>query len=112
MFTFLTLNKFSGNKSVNSDQNKLEFNSNSNMLHQMSGGHYIFAKFLLAYISFTWKLQEITSILTLSDKEKCFIFYVTYMWNVRSSYRAGSSVTVSKELSKYKLHLVGVQEVR
>jgi hypothetical protein len=25
---------------------------------------------------------------------------------------AGSLVTVSKELSKYKLHLVGVQEVR
>jgi hypothetical protein len=31
-------------------------------------------------------------------------------WN--SLYRAGSLVTVSKELSKYKLHLVGVQEVR
>jgi hypothetical protein len=29
--------------------------------------------------------------------------------NVRSLYRAGSLVTVSKELSKYKLHLVGVQ---
>jgi hypothetical protein len=27
-------------------------------------------------------------------------------------YRAGSPVTVSKELSKYKLDLVGVQEVR
>jgi hypothetical protein len=27
-------------------------------------------------------------------------------------YRAGSLVTVSKELSKYKLGLVGVQEVR
>jgi hypothetical protein len=33
-------------------------------------------------------------------------------WNVRSLYRAGSVVIVSKELSKYKLHLVGVQEVR
>jgi hypothetical protein len=33
-------------------------------------------------------------------------------WNVRSLCRAGSLVTVSKELSKYKLHLVGVQEVR
>jgi hypothetical protein len=33
-------------------------------------------------------------------------------WNVRSSYRAGSLVTVSKELSKYRLDLVGVQEVR
>jgi hypothetical protein len=33
-------------------------------------------------------------------------------WNVRSVYRAGSLMTVSKEISKYKLHLVGVQEVR
>jgi hypothetical protein len=33
-------------------------------------------------------------------------------WNVRSLYRAGSLVTVSKEPSKYKLDLVGVQEVR
>jgi exonuclease III len=33
-------------------------------------------------------------------------------WNVRSLYRAGSPVTVSKELSKYKLDLVGVQEIR
>jgi hypothetical protein len=30
-------------------------------------------------------------------------------WNVRSSYRAGSLVTVSKELSKRKLDLVGVR---
>jgi hypothetical protein len=29
-------------------------------------------------------------------------------WNVRSLYRAGSLVTVSRELSKYKLDLVGV----
>jgi hypothetical protein len=33
-------------------------------------------------------------------------------WNVRSLYRAGSLVTVSKELSKYKLYSVEVQEVR
>jgi hypothetical protein len=33
-------------------------------------------------------------------------------WNVRSLYRAGSLMTVAKEISKYKLHLVGVQEVR
>jgi hypothetical protein len=32
--------------------------------------------------------------------------------NVRSLYRAGSVVTVSKELLKYRLDLVGVQEVR
>jgi hypothetical protein len=32
--------------------------------------------------------------------------------NVRSLYRAGSLVTVSDELSNYKLHLVAVQEVR
>jgi hypothetical protein len=33
-------------------------------------------------------------------------------WNVRSSYRAGSLVTVLRELSKYKLDLLGVQDVR
>jgi hypothetical protein len=33
-------------------------------------------------------------------------------WNVRSLYRAGSLVTVSKELSRYRLDLVEVQEVR
>jgi hypothetical protein len=32
--------------------------------------------------------------------------------NVRNLYRAGSLMTVSRELSKYKLDLVGVQEVR
>jgi hypothetical protein len=34
------------------------------------------------------------------------------MWNIRSLYRSGSLKTVSGELAKYKLHLVGVQEVR
>jgi hypothetical protein len=34
------------------------------------------------------------------------------LWNVRSLYRAGSLMTVPKELSKCKLDLVGVQEVR
>jgi hypothetical protein len=34
------------------------------------------------------------------------------LWNVRSLYRAGSLITVSRELSKYNLYLVGVQEVR
>jgi exonuclease III len=33
-------------------------------------------------------------------------------WNVRSLYRAGSLKTVTRELGKYKLDLVGVQEVR
>jgi exonuclease III len=33
-------------------------------------------------------------------------------WNIRNLFRAGSLVTVSKELSKYKSDLVGVQEVR
>jgi hypothetical protein len=32
-------------------------------------------------------------------------------WNVRSLYRAGSLMTVSRELSRYKLDLVGVQKV-
>jgi hypothetical protein len=30
-------------------------------------------------------------------------------WNVRSLYRAGCLMTVAKELSKYKLYLVGVE---
>jgi hypothetical protein len=34
------------------------------------------------------------------------------MWNVGSLYRAGSVMTVSKEISKYNLDLVGVKEVR
>jgi hypothetical protein len=34
------------------------------------------------------------------------------MWNVRSLYRTGSLIRVFKEISKYKLDLVGVQEVR
>jgi hypothetical protein len=33
-------------------------------------------------------------------------------WNVRNLYRAGSLMTVSRELSRYRLNLVGVQEVR
>jgi exonuclease III len=33
-------------------------------------------------------------------------------WNVKSLYRAGSLMTVSRELARYKLDLVGVQEVR
>jgi exonuclease III len=33
-------------------------------------------------------------------------------WNVRSLYRAGSLKTVAEEISKYKLDLVGIQEVR
>jgi hypothetical protein len=32
-------------------------------------------------------------------------------WNVRSMYRAGSLRAVEEEISKYKLDLVGVQEV-
>jgi hypothetical protein len=33
-------------------------------------------------------------------------------WNVRGMYRAGSLRTVLEEVSKYKLDLLGVQEVR
>jgi exonuclease III len=32
--------------------------------------------------------------------------------NVRSLYRAGSHTTAARELARYKLDLVGVQEVR
>jgi hypothetical protein len=34
------------------------------------------------------------------------------LWNVRSLYRAGFLMTVSRELSRYMLDLAGVQEVR
>jgi len=33
-------------------------------------------------------------------------------WNVRRTYRLGSLITAARELAKYKLDLVGVQEVR
>jgi exonuclease III len=33
-------------------------------------------------------------------------------WNVRSLYRASSITTAAKELARYKLDLVGVQEIR
>jgi exonuclease III len=33
-------------------------------------------------------------------------------WNVRSLYRVGTLMIVSRELSKYKFDLLGVQEVR
>jgi hypothetical protein len=34
------------------------------------------------------------------------------LWNVRGLYRVDSLKTVSRELARYKLDLVGVQEVR
>jgi exonuclease III len=33
-------------------------------------------------------------------------------WNVRSLYRSGSLMTLARELARYKLDLVRVQEVR
>jgi len=33
-------------------------------------------------------------------------------WNVRSLYRSGSLATAARELARYTLHLVGVQEAR
>ena len=33
-------------------------------------------------------------------------------WNVRSLYKAGSLMAAARELARYKLDLVGVQEVR
>jgi hypothetical protein len=32
-------------------------------------------------------------------------------WNTRSPYRAGSHMTVAKEISEYKLDLVGAQVI-
>jgi hypothetical protein len=34
------------------------------------------------------------------------------LWNVRNLYREGSLMTVSRELARHKLDLVGVQEAR
>ena len=33
-------------------------------------------------------------------------------WNIRSLYRAGSLTVAARELARYKLDVVGVQEVR
>jgi len=33
-------------------------------------------------------------------------------WNIRSLYRAGSLMAAARELARYKLDLVGLQEVR
>ena len=33
-------------------------------------------------------------------------------WNVRSLYRSGSLKTVAREFARYKLDVVGIQEVR
>jgi exonuclease III len=33
-------------------------------------------------------------------------------WNVRSPYKLGSLTTAARELARYKLDLVGIQEVR
>jgi hypothetical protein len=48
-----------------------------------------------------------------------YIGYITYameygreIWNVRTLYRAGFLTRVSRELSRYRLYLVGAQEVR
>ena len=35
-----------------------------------------------------------------------------WTWNVRGLYRAGSFKTAARELGRYKLDVVGVQEVR
>jgi len=45
-----------------------------------------------------------------SRQQKRNIFLGT--WNVRSLYRAGSLTAVARELARYKLDLIGVQEVR
>jgi len=56
------------------------------------------------------KPQNWTNTLVRPKQRKRDIGFGT--WNVRSLYRAGSLTTVAWELAKYKLDLVGVQEVR
>jgi hypothetical protein len=42
----------------------------------------------------------------------CFVDMRFGTWNIKCLYWAGSLVTISKELSKYRLDLVGLQQVR
>jgi hypothetical protein len=43
-----------------------------------------------------------------ADKRDIFVG----TWNLRSLYRAGSLTAVTRDLARYKIDLVGVQEVR
>jgi hypothetical protein len=63
----------------------------------------------LCYEIFT-KPRTWTDTLVRSKQRKRDKRFVT--WNVRSLYRAGSLPAAVRELARYKLDLVGVQEVR
>jgi hypothetical protein len=54
--------------------------------------------------------QNRTDYLAQPKHQKIDLRFVTS--NVRNLYRSGSLKTVARELGRYKLHLVGVQEVR
>ena len=45
-------------------------------------------------------------------RQICGFTVLFICWNVRSLYRAGSPKAAARELARYKLDLVGVQEVR
>jgi hypothetical protein len=50
---------------------------------------------------------------SLDKQPKCWNMDMRFgIWNIRSLYRAGSLMTVLRELSTYRLDLPGVQEVR
>jgi hypothetical protein len=46
------------------------------------------------------------------SSKRDIIFDTCDTWNVRGQHRAGSLTKVARELARYKLDLVGVQEVR
>jgi hypothetical protein len=50
---------------------------------------------------------------SLDKQPKLKKVHITFLtWNARSLYGAGSLMAVEKQISKYKLDLVGVQELR
>jgi hypothetical protein len=60
---------------------------------------------------FSYEIRTLASDLLVRPKQrKSVIRFGT--WNVRSLYRLGSITAVARELVRYKLHIVGVQEVR
>jgi hypothetical protein len=57
-------------------------------------------------------LERNAMILSFTSVSNNFVDMRFGTWNVRSLCRAGSLITVAREIAKYKLDLVGVQEVR
>jgi hypothetical protein len=71
---------------------------------------------LAILLTSTWYKYPTTEPTNTLKKRKCKAFEVNSLsimpWNIRSLYRVGSLMTVVRELFRYRLDLVGVQEVR